>query len=276
MDKKAVSIMDLFISYAQHAEDVVLYRALRRVERGFYIDVGAHDPEHFSVTKAFYDREWRGINIEPEGACFGRLVEQRPRDINLRILASDREGASEFYEVRQSGLSTEDPHLASLHEKSGFAVSRTTLESRTLEAVCEEHVRGDIHFLKVDVEGAEERVLRGLALRRHRPWIIVVEATEPLSTDRSDRDLAQYLAVRDYRHVYFDGLNSYFVAAEHEHLAGFFDRPANPLDGYLLPAHVELQSLRERLAAYEALASWRVVRLEDRLRKAWRALRGRA
>jgi FkbM family methyltransferase len=265
-----------YVSYAQHGEDVLLHRALSGVDDGFYIDVGAHDPEHLSVTKAFYDRGWRGINLEPAASCFKRLLAQRPRDINLRILASDREGASEFYEVRDSGLSTEDPQLASLHEKSGFAVSRTTLDSRTLDAVCEEHVRGEIHFLKVDVEGAEERVLRGLALRRHRPWVIVVEATEPLATDRSDRQLAGYLGARDYRHVYFDGLNSFFVAAEHERLAKFFDRPANPLDGYLLPAHVELQALRERLAAYEALASWRVMRLEDRLRKVWRALRGRA
>ena len=276
METKATNNDSVFVSYAQHGEDVLLYRALKHVSDGFYIDVGAHDPEHFSVTKAFYDRKWRGINVEPEEACFRRLVAQRPRDINLQMLCSDRPGSADFYEVRESGLSTEDVRLASLHEKNGFAVSRTTLESRTLDSICEEHVRGDINFLKVDVEGSEERVLRGLELRRHRPWIIVVEATEPLASDRSDRDLAQYLGARDYRHVFFDGLNSFFVAAEHERLAKFFDRPANPLDGYLLPVHVELQALRERLAAYEALASWRVMRLEDRLRRVWRALRGRA
>lgn len=276
MDTKKDSQAGLFISYAQHAEDVMLYRALRHVDKGFYIDVGAHDPEYFSVTKAFYDHGWSGINIEPEDLCYQRLVMQRPRDMNLQILASDSAGNSDFYEVRQSGLSTEDLQLASLHEKNGFAVSKTTLETRTLDSLCEEHVRSDIHFLKVDVEGSEERVLRGLELRRHRPWIIVVEATEPLASDRSDRDLARYLGARDYLHVFFDGLNSFFIAAEHERLSGFFDRPANPLDGYLLPAHLEVQALRERLGSYEALASWRVMRLEDRLRKAWRALRGGA
>jgi hypothetical protein len=30
-----------FISYAQNHEDVMLYRALREVKEGFYIDVGA-------------------------------------------------------------------------------------------------------------------------------------------------------------------------------------------------------------------------------------------
>lgn len=30
-----------FVSYAQNFEDVMLYRALKHVEKGFYIDVGA-------------------------------------------------------------------------------------------------------------------------------------------------------------------------------------------------------------------------------------------
>jgi hypothetical protein len=30
-----------FISYAQNYEDVILWRALRHVEKGFYVDVGA-------------------------------------------------------------------------------------------------------------------------------------------------------------------------------------------------------------------------------------------
>ena len=34
-----------FISYAQNYEDVILWRALRDVEHGFYVDVGAADPE---------------------------------------------------------------------------------------------------------------------------------------------------------------------------------------------------------------------------------------
>jgi hypothetical protein len=45
-----------FISYAQNLEDVMLYRALKHVECGFYIDVGAQHPVIDSVTKAFYDR----------------------------------------------------------------------------------------------------------------------------------------------------------------------------------------------------------------------------
>lgn len=54
-----------FISYAQNFEDVRLWRVLKQFEHGFYIDVGANDPRHHSVTKAFYDHGWQGINVEP-------------------------------------------------------------------------------------------------------------------------------------------------------------------------------------------------------------------
>jgi hypothetical protein len=54
-----------FISYGQNSEDVVLWRALRDIGTGFYVDVGAGDPKEDSVTHAFYERGWSGINIEP-------------------------------------------------------------------------------------------------------------------------------------------------------------------------------------------------------------------
>ena len=34
-----------------------------------------------------------------------------------------------------------------------------------------------VHFLKIDVEGMEAAVLRGLSLGTVRPWIILIEAT---------------------------------------------------------------------------------------------------
>ena len=56
LDKKGVS-------YAQEYEDIILFRYLHTVAKGFYIDVGCNDPEEISVTRFFYDRGWNGINI---------------------------------------------------------------------------------------------------------------------------------------------------------------------------------------------------------------------
>src|SRR5690349_11165871 len=95
-----------FVSYAQNCEDVMLYRALRDVAQGFYIDVGAAGPDVDSVTRAFYERGWRGINIEPVAACHEQLAAARPEDTNLPIAVADYRGTLAFNEIFGTGLST--------------------------------------------------------------------------------------------------------------------------------------------------------------------------
>jgi hypothetical protein len=75
-------------SYAQNREDVILNRIFKDVKDGFYIDIGAYHPAVASVTKAFYDRGWSGINVEP-GSVFDELERARPRDVNLKAAVVD-------------------------------------------------------------------------------------------------------------------------------------------------------------------------------------------
>jgi len=95
----------LFVSYAQNGEDVLLWRVLRDVAAGFYIDAGACHPVTDSVTQAFYGRGWHGINVEPVPEAAAAFPPARPRDINLRLALSDRPGTLPFYEVEGTGLS---------------------------------------------------------------------------------------------------------------------------------------------------------------------------
>ena len=62
------------------------------MKNGFYIDVGAHDPNFISVTKAFYLKGWYGINIEPLPNLFKALQIYRRRDINLNLGIGEKEG----------------------------------------------------------------------------------------------------------------------------------------------------------------------------------------
>ena len=76
-------------SYAQNFEDVVLWRALREVENGAYLDIGAHDPVVDSVSKAFYDAGWRGVHVEPEPEAAEKLREARPDETVLEVAKTD-------------------------------------------------------------------------------------------------------------------------------------------------------------------------------------------
>jgi FkbM family methyltransferase len=158
-----------FISYAQNFEDVMLHRALRDVKKGFYIDVGANDPVIDSVTKAFYDLGWRGINIEPVKEFYEKLQQGRPDDINLQLAVGARKGRADFYEVVGTGLSTMEESIATQHsQEHGYELRKYKVNVSRLTTICEDYPHPDIHFIKIDVEGAEESVLQGLNLKKNQ------------------------------------------------------------------------------------------------------------
>jgi FkbM family methyltransferase len=220
-----------FVTYAQNCEDVLLWRALKHVEKGFYIDVGAQDPINDSVTKAFYERGWHGINIEPVERWYQRLVLDRPHDVNLRVAVSSSPGTVKLFEVQESGLSTVEEDLARRHAASGFVLREQIVDCMTLDKICADHGVGTVHFLKIDCEGAEKATLEGISLTDVRPWIVLLEATEPNSTVPTWKAWEHLLTGRGYTYVFFDGLNRYYLAVEHEDLASAFTAPANILDG---------------------------------------------
>jgi FkbM family methyltransferase len=223
-----------FITYAQNYEDVLLWRALGHVKDGFYIDVGANDPVEHSVTKAFYDAGWRGISIEPLPSFHQAFVEQRPRDINLAIAAGATDGELTLYDVPSvRGWASPERGVADAHKADGFDVAELTVPVRTLASVCAEYVTGDIHFLKIDVEGFEGEVLRGMDFARWRPWVLVIEATLPNSRVTNHETWEHMVTGQRYRYVWFDGLNRYYIAEEHPELAAAFSSPPNVFDEFV-------------------------------------------
>jgi FkbM family methyltransferase len=223
-----------FISYAQNNEDVLLWRALGRIENGFYIDVGANDPVEHSVTKAFYDAGWHGINIEPLPVHIDAFQEQRPRDTNLAVAAGSEDGSLTLYDVPAvRGWASPDAAVAELHRTEGHQVAELTVPVRTLASICSEHVRGQIHFLKIDVEGFEGEVLRGMDFERWRPWVLVIEATLPNSRETNHEAWEHLVTSQRYRYAWFDGLNRYYVAEEHPELLQHFGIQPNVFDEYI-------------------------------------------
>ena len=201
-----------FVSYAQNFEDVLLRRAFRDVRQGFYIDVGAAHPDVDSVTRAFYDRGWRGINIEPVAELHARLRAARPRDVNLRVIAGAASGEATIHVIAGTGLSTVDADLAAAHRAAELDVRGETVAVATVSQIWREHAPDDVHFLKVDVEGAEAAVLEGAELASLRPHIVLVEATAPGGTEQSHAAWEPALLALGYRFLGFDGLNRFYAA----------------------------------------------------------------
>jgi FkbM family methyltransferase len=248
------------ISYAQNREDVLLWRALHDLPAGFYIDVGAQDPTKDSVTRAFYERGWRGINVEPVQGHFEKLCDERPRDLTLQIAIGDQVGWITLYEIPDTGLSTLVKEVASRHQFEGLSCVERRVPVTTLSSVWEDFVKGEVHFLKIDVEGYEAQVLRGMALTRYRPWIILLEATEPRSCEETWYQWEDRLLESEYEFVHFDGLNRWYLAKERSHLKSRFAAPPNVFDQFELAAMVSAYNQRaiaeDQLQQIRASASW--------------------
>jgi FkbM family methyltransferase len=236
-----------FVSYAQNHEDVLLFRALGHLRNGVYVDVGASHPEEDSVTKAFYDRGWTGVNIEPSPQTFALLDRARIYDVNLNIAVSDVSEEVIFYDAPRSGLSTLVRSAGEMLEESGFKPDRIALKTERLDTILDRHGVRLIHFLKIDVEGAEGSVIKGAGLERHRPWIILVEATCPNSNMPNHFEWDHFICEANYHFVYFDGVNRYYVADEHSELDASFAVPVNVLDCYIRLSEHRLKRHARRL-----------------------------
>jgi len=223
-----------FVSYAQNFEDVMLWRALKHVESGFYIDIGAQDPIIDSVSRAFYEHGWRGVHVEPTQQYSDKLRLARPDETVLQLAIGIQAGALTFYEFEDTGLSTADPDIARRHQEAGFCCNETLVPVISLDALFEQIGVQDIHWLKLDVEGLEKAVLESWKSSSARPWVLVIESTRPLTQEESHDEWEKLLLAKGYRYVYFDGLNRFYISRHHADLVSAFRAPPNIFDGFVL------------------------------------------
>jgi len=240
-----------FISHAQNFEDVMLWRALKHIDQGCYVDVGAQHPVIDSVSKAFYEHGWRGIHIEPVPQYAELLRLDRPDETVLQVALSDAEGTLELNVIPGTGLSTAVEAYAQRHQAERlFEHRRVSVPAMTLKTALQSLAGKQVHWLKIDVEGFETQVLKGWDSQVLRPWVMVVEATIPGSAETDYAAWDDILAAANYQFVYFDGLNRFYVAQEHAELAAAFYSPPNVFDDVKLTENSSLCS--ELVTAHHA------------------------
>ena len=193
-----------FESFSQYYEDFILYVMLFDIKNGFYIDVGAYDPDKVSVTKAFYLRGWNGINIEPLPEKIKLFEKERPNDINLQIVAGNNEGNVTFYTEGQ--ISTVIKSYARTNKSINIKMDK-------MSNICKQYVpKGkEVDFCKIDVEGNERDVLLGYDFINYKPKVLCIESTVPLSPITTYQLWEEILINNGYTYVYEKSVNRFYV-----------------------------------------------------------------
>ena len=224
------------VSYSQNAEDVRLWRVFRTIEGGFYVDIGAADPGATPSRTSSTSMAGRGsMSSRPVLRGVGERSAARRQPEGRR--RGRRGFGLVFLTHPYLGLSTPDPAVHAHVAGSSWRKSRRSkVSQRRLASILEEHV-GDrtIHFLKVDVEGAEAQVLASSDWTTFRPMVVVVESIESLSTSRptsggraSSWTPATIRGVRRHQ--------SLLRRPGHEELIPILAYPMSALDGFVTAA----------------------------------------
>ena len=191
------------ISYSQQCEDLTLLRYFSDKADGFYVDIGAYHPTAYSNTYLFYQKGWKGINIEPNYDHYLEFVKQRTRDININCGVGAEGGILKYYQFNEPALNTfskDNMHLCSSIES--FSVQKITEVSvKKLSEILDENlpVGTKIDFFNIDVEGFDLQVLQSNNWDRYRPKMILVEESIYALTAYSESMIYQYLLEQGYR-----------------------------------------------------------------------------
>jgi FkbM family methyltransferase len=201
------------VSYSQEGEDLILSRLFAEQASGFFVDVGAHHPQRFSNTFLFYQRGWRGINIDAMPNSMAPFRRARPRDINLEIPILKERKRLQFYQFNEPALNGFSGELSAF--RSGlpkYHVVRTIeLEGRPLAELLAEHLPPgqSIDFLSVDVEGLDLEVLESNDWSRFRPKVVLVEALCSSLETLPSHPIHQLMQSHGYQ-VFAKALNTVF------------------------------------------------------------------
>ena len=198
---------------------MVLARILAEltVDKGFFVDIGAHHPTRYSNTYYFYRRGWRGINVDALPGTKQLFTRMRPRDITIECGVGSQPGVMTYYAFNEPALNTFSEFEAERKNRAPYRIVETIqIPVVTLQQILEEHLPADmsIDFMTIDAEGFDHEVIVSNDWSKYRPRVVLVEL---LTTEIGQLDVhptAKLLQENGYRIIAKTFNTFFFVANE--------------------------------------------------------------
>jgi len=149
---------------------------LNKINKGVYVECGAIDGIHRSLTIELYKNGWSGFNFEPNIRTFKKLCINRLDDINLNLCLSNENNIVEFnipkgnvrgYETGTGSI------LKNVTKNREFITEK--VESITFDRFVDYYKVKKIDFMVLDVEGHELEVLERFKHSKVRPTYLLIE-----------------------------------------------------------------------------------------------------
>ena len=193
-------------------EDIFIKKFFnKRKRKGFYIDIGCYHPIKGSNTYLLYKLGWSGLNIDLSKISIDLFKILRPRDTNINAIISNKRQKIKFYIPNGNLLSPEitteysfskklEKHFKNLYKS--FSGATTTWKSIEKEYRL---YSNSVELLKIDIEGADLKLLKTINLKKLSPKLIMIEA--PTFDKIKKKKITNYLKTRNYIVIFDNNLN---------------------------------------------------------------------
>ena len=189
-------------SYSQSAEDIIIRRTLSKIgiKNVGYIDIGCNHPIDLNNTYLLYKTGGAGIlaDANPDLLKIISRTRRRDRFVNVGI-----DGASNnelvFYTLSNSALSTFDKEMVEKIISDGKVkiLKKQKVPVIGINDFLEKYYQNETHFVSIDVEGFDTKILTAWDFKKYRPTIFCVETISHLAAGKKQTKVSEIFEIFD-------------------------------------------------------------------------------
>ncbi len=174
------------------------------VTDGVFLDVGSGHGQIGSNTRALEDRGWTGICVDP----FPTAMEGRNCQM-IKEVVSNESGKTVLFHTHD-GLGGIADTLGKWKDEASKAPTVELTTVTLAEVLARTKAPAFIHFLSLDIEGAELDALRGIPFDRYRFGAMAIEHNDE---EPKRAGIIAFLEARGYRRVHTYKQDDFFAPA---------------------------------------------------------------
>ena len=190
--------------YAEFAEDVMVNRILKKIKKGFYVDIGAYHPYKGSLTYNLYSRKWNGMNLDISKSSIDLFNIARPSDININCAVSEFNGETFYYE--NSPINQQNSLISQDHKQK-----KIKIQSYKLSEILKMQNINSVDYINIDTEGNELEVLMGIDFSKINPTLFTVEDNSFDLNNEIKKKKIIFLKEKNYELINIIGVTMFFV-----------------------------------------------------------------
>lgn len=162
-----------------------LFSIFSEKKKGFCIDIGAHHPNRFSVTRLLYDSGWSGINVDANPDLKVNFVKLRKRD-EFVWAAVGCQDIYTFTRFKEPAISTSNNVWATRFIREGnHIIDQIQVPGMSLNQLLSNLPKYQkVDLLNIDVEGQDFDVLQSMHIENLSeskvPRFLVLETSMPV------------------------------------------------------------------------------------------------